>query len=253
MHQHINRECRKALLEAYEGTEIFGFGFPYELPERRGDREYENPEELECAELEWIENKEIIAWEFTLKLPDGDYYLAKNRHLKGLIDRKRRAIARLIITRCFKSYDINAHGGGCTPLTSATTWGEGGEEELLRLLCQRTDVLVNKQGVGGYTALYEATITGYVRWMRILLDVGRADVDGLDILSSTPLHWAAWMGRLEGATLVIERGARVNLVDDRGETPLDSAHQAIKNRTEMIAVLKSKGAKQASELPQPST
>ena len=44
-----NRECKKALVEAYEGTEIFGFEFPYELPERRSDREYENPEELECA------------------------------------------------------------------------------------------------------------------------------------------------------------------------------------------------------------
>ena len=47
-----NTECRKALLEAYEGTEIFGFEFPYELSEYRGDGNYENPEELECAEEE---------------------------------------------------------------------------------------------------------------------------------------------------------------------------------------------------------
>ena len=45
-------ECKKALLEPYEGTEIFGFEFPYELPEYRGDENYGNPEELECAGLE---------------------------------------------------------------------------------------------------------------------------------------------------------------------------------------------------------
>ena len=52
-----NKECKKALLEAYEGTEVFGFEFPYELPEYRDDRNYENPEELECAGLEWTERE----------------------------------------------------------------------------------------------------------------------------------------------------------------------------------------------------
>ena len=40
-----NKECKKALLEAYEGTEVFGFEFPYELPTFRVDRNYENPEQ----------------------------------------------------------------------------------------------------------------------------------------------------------------------------------------------------------------
>ena len=38
-----SKECKKALLEAYEGTEVFGFEFPYELPEHHGDENYENP------------------------------------------------------------------------------------------------------------------------------------------------------------------------------------------------------------------
>ena len=66
-----NKECKKALLEVYEGTEVFGFEFPYEMPEWRGD---ENPEEVECAGLEWIEERGLMAREYTLKLPDGDYY-----------------------------------------------------------------------------------------------------------------------------------------------------------------------------------
>ena len=52
-----NKECKKALLEAYEGTEVFGFEFPYELPEHCNNRNYENPEELECAGLEWTERE----------------------------------------------------------------------------------------------------------------------------------------------------------------------------------------------------
>ena len=58
---------------------------------------------------------------------------------------------------------------------------------------------------------------------------------------------------LEAAALLIERGAKVNLVDGYGGTLLDLAHQTNQDRTEMIALLKSKGAKRASELPQPST
>ena len=124
---------------------------------------------------------------------------------------------------------------------------------MLRLLCERADVLVNKQDETGYTALYWATYTGYVGCMRILLDVGRANVNALSYRSRTALHVAACNGHLEAAALLIERGAKVNLVSGYRETPLDSAHHAYQNITEMVAFLKSKGAKQASELPQPST
>ena len=83
---------------------------------------------------------------------------------------------------------------------------------------------------------------------RILLDVGRANVDGLAGGSRTALHVAANNGRLEVAALLIERGANINAVYDYGRTPLDNAHQAYQNIAEMIALLKSKDAKRASEL-----
>ena len=89
--------------------------------------------------------------------------------------------------------------------------------------------------------------------MRILLDMGKADADTLNGSSYTALHIAAYNGHLEAAALLIERGAKVNLVDRYGGTPLDLAHQTNQDRTEMIALLKSKVAKRASELPQPST
>ena len=165
-------------------------------------------------------------------------------------------MTRMIITRCLKSYDINAFSGvsftqyGYTPLIKAVLIVE---EEMLRLLCERADVLINKQDGIGRTALWAASSRAHVRCMRILLDVGKADVDALSTGSRTALHMAAYHGHLEAAALLIKRGAKVNLVDSYGGTSLDDAHRAILNRTEMIALLKSKGAKRASELPQPST
>ena len=55
---------------------------------------------------------------------------------------------------------------------------------------------------------------------------------------SAQLHME--VGHVEAAALLIERGAKVNLIDDNGETPLNSAHEH--ERTEIVALLKSKGA-----------
>ena len=94
--------------------------------------------------------------------------------------------------------------------------------------------------------------------MRILLDVGKANVNGLTGGSYnklyTALHCAAVTGHLEAAALLIERGAKVSLANAYGNTPLDYAHS--KEMGEMVAFLKSKGAKLGSELlpaPQAST
>ena len=81
---------------------------------------------------------------------------------------------------------------------------------------------------------------------RILLDVGKTNVNAKNNYSDTPLHCAAFRGHIEVTTLLIERGAEINLINDNNQTPLDSAH--VLNRTDMIAFLKTKGAVRA---PQP--
>ena len=120
---------------------------------------------------------------------------------------------------------------------------------MLRLLCERKDVDINKQDGGGSAALHHASSRGQVGCMRILLDMGKADADTLNGSSYTALHIAAYNGHLEAAALLIERGAKVNLVSRFGDTPLDwaHAHRAYQNTEEMIALLKSKGAKRKSE------
>ena len=76
--------------------------------------------------------------------------------------------------------------------------------------------------------------------MRILLDVGKANVNAKNYGSSTPLHYAALGGNIEAATLLIERGAEINPINDDNDTPLDKAH--VLNHTDMIAFLTTKGA-----------
>ena len=82
--------------------------------------------------------------------------------------------------------------------------------------------------------------------MRILLDVGKANVNAKTNDSSTPLHYAAWKGHIEAATLLIERGAEINPINKYNETPLDWAH--LLYETAMIAFLNTKGAERG---PQP--
>ena len=151
----------------------------------------------------------------------------------------------MIITQCLKSYDINAYDQyGYTPLHHTVMCEE---PELCRLLCERGDVDVDKgYKYGGATALHFEANCGRMECMRILLDVGKANVNAKDNGSDTPLDYAASRGHIEAATLLIERGAEINPINDNNETPLDIAHEY--SETAMIAFLKTKGAVRA---PQP--
>ncbi len=254
----VQWEGRHALLEAYDKTEVFGTEFTHRLPEWRRDKQYKNPEEL-CAGLQWMGDRGMVSREHTLSLSehDGRVIANKNDHLGMLMKRKRRAMATMIMTQCLKSYDINAYNqDGCTPLYFTAFFEE---PVLCRLLCERGDVDVEKGNKNrGATALHEAAMDcgtalhvaafhGSIECMRILLDVGKANVNAKDNHSDTPLHYAACMGHIEAATLLIERGAEINPINRYNETPLDLLHYD--NFTAMIAFLMTKGAVRG---PQPA-
>ena len=158
-----------------------------------------------------MKNRGMVSRKHTLRLSDhdGEVIANKNDHLRMLIDRKRRAMATMIITQCLKSYDINVYGwSGDTLLCFIVRYGE---PELCRLLCERGDVDVDKgYKYGGKTALHFAAYHGRMECMRILLDVGKANVNAKNNDSSTSLHYAALAGHIEAATLLIERGAEIN-------------------------------------------
>ncbi len=156
-------------------------------------------------------------------------------------------MARMIITQCFISYDINAYDqSGYTPLILTA---RGGYFKLCRLLCERSDVDVDVEK--GYehnatTLLHTAARNAWVKYFGILLDVGKANVHPKDNGSFTHLHWAAVEGLIEAATLLIERGVEINPLNDNNATPLDYAH--VFSDTAMIALPKTK---RAVSSPQP--
>ncbi len=89
------------------------------------------------------------------------------------------------------------------------------------------DASPNDRNDRGYTALHDAVIRGEVERMRVLIDHG-ADVNSpirsnesySSDWGATPLHLAARDGRPEIIEILLVAGARVDIADDRGATPL---------------------------------
>ena len=107
---------------------------------------------------------------------------------------------------------------------------------------------VMKEG-GGYTALHFALYGDGdpVKKMRELLELG-ADMNTVDDLGRTPLHYAVKQNNLDVARLLLEQGAWMNVRDKYGATPLNDA---ARSNQEMADLLISYGASKAVLLPPP--
>ena len=97
----------------------------------------------------------------------------------------------------------------------------------------RAPELVRELLAQGPTLLAEFAGTWNTAGVRHLLDLGvpvdaRYTGDGYFDLAkdTTALHVAAWQSRADLVQLLIERGADVNAMDDKGRTPLVLAHRA---------------------------
>jgi hypothetical protein len=253
----IHHEGRGALMDAYRGCVVRGGVFGAKLPARHGGehlngarrREYPNPEEL-CEGLEWAQRRGIVIRDFTLQMMECDHDIRdRDDHLYGLIDRQRRAMARLIITRC-STYDLNANDSrGYTPLTVATFKGE---EDLVRLLCSRADVDINKLNGQGETALHRAAEFNTLACMQILLDAG-ADTSITSDVCPTALHTAVVWGNVEAAGLLLEAGAAASALSKWGRTPLDllsdvDGDGTIPHAFQLRTLLLDKGGKHAAQV-----
>jgi len=111
---------------------------------------------------------------------------------------------------------------------------------------------VNAKYADGSTPLHFAAGVGRREVVELLIAEG-ADVNGKGVGGGTPLHYAALGGRKEVAELLIAKGADVNAqLDDSagerraGDTPLDRAIRL--GQTETAAFLRKHGGKTAEEL-----
>ncbi|RDW72205.1 hypothetical protein BP5796_08239 [Coleophoma crateriformis] len=76
--------------------------------------------------------------------------------------------------------------------------------------------------------------------LSILLETGKYMLNGKDIKSWTPLLWAASGGLEAVVTLLLEKGAEVNLKDNSGQTPMSWA--AMGGHEAVVKLLLEKGA-----------
>jgi ankyrin repeat protein len=83
---------------------------------------------------------------------------------------------------------------------------------------------------------------------RLAEDLGAVDrpIDQWHVPASTPLYWAAYLGRTQLAQRLLEKGADPNRLAGDGRTPLDIAEE--KGRAETAALLRQHGARPSAEL-----
>ncbi|KAL1424365.1 hypothetical protein MTO96_020290 [Rhipicephalus appendiculatus] len=91
------------------------------------------------------------------------------------------------------------------------------------LLLDAEPLLTSWQDYHGCTPLHLAVASGSVAVIDLLTQRSSSEVNALDDLFRTPLHWAAILGRLEVCRLLLERCADASLTDRAGATPLHYA------------------------------
>lgn len=122
--------------------------------------------------------------------------------------------------------------------TALLNAGLGGQSKMTALLLER-GAKIEMRNNHGYSALSNASEKGHYETAKLLLENG-AKVDGGSVF--TPLMVACRNGCLEVVTLLLDRGAMVDLQDGNGLTPLMYA-TGKKGNLEIAKVLLEKGAK----------
>ena len=142
-------------------------------------------------------------------------------------------------------------------LTAAATANIDVIEQHIEYGTDINEVFVKTQDWKGAGALHIAAISPKnaetVMLFKTVIDVllsGGADIDieAKNRDGSTPLGWAAYFGKLEMVTFLVDRGADLNKADKNGYTPLGAAITSPfmgseLNRSAIIKYLKDKGAK----------
>ena len=132
----------------------------------------------------------------------------------------------------------HAQGSDSHKFLQAVRSGDGSKVD--QLLSTPNSALLNtKDSDNGDTALHIVTAQRNLGWLDFLLGKG-ARIDLQNGEGSTPLGVAAQLGWLEGAERLLKRKASVDLANRRGETPLILAVH--RRDVPMVRLLLSNGA-----------
>jgi len=138
--------------------------------------------------------------------------------------------------------DINkADNKGYTPLMEAIAWKNKNQAVVVKYLEKFLTFKPRLNHVAGdYSALHEATHYGFVEAIGLLLDNG-ANINLLSPASGrTALYVAAMSKNIAAAKYLISRGAKIEIQDKAGYTPLTAA--VIVTDPEMVQALIEGGA-----------
>ena len=123
-------------------------------------------------------------------------------------------------------------------------------EELTDAVCEGNNEIVNMmirfgadkdvKDEWGITPLHLAVMCGQTGTVKLLLDAGVKDKDGICVHGRTPLHHAVWDGHTDIVKLLLDAGADMEVEDDWGMTPLQKA--AREGHTEIVNLLVNAGA-----------
>ncbi|CAF1678437.1 unnamed protein product, partial [Adineta ricciae] len=102
------------------------------------------------------------------------------------------------------------------------------------------DMLSNSEDQSSFYLLHYAVDDGLIDIAKLLIDKGRVPLNTLDHSGWSPLHLAAGHNNLDMVTLLLSRGADVNIKDSIGNTPLAWAREM--NATDVINELEKRGA-----------
>jgi len=125
---------------------------------------------------------------------------------------------------------------GFTPFHKAVL---NGNASLIQLLVDE-GADVNARSLNNTTPLQLAYKSNRYEIARLLVTKYGADLNCIDKLGRTPLHWAAFDGDSETVAFLLDAGANINVSDNDGYTPL---HKAVwKGKFECVKLLLERGA-----------
>lgn len=123
---------------------------------------------------------------------------------------------------------------------------EGSLESVADFLRRFTDTeelekrLRNHRGVFGYTPLHEAVASGHHEVLDFLIaKAGAKYVNCRANSGYTPLHLAASSGHSECVRVLLKHRADINMIDEFGKTPKQTAELSLKS--EIVRILRGAG------------
>jgi len=121
--------------------------------------------------------------------------------------------------------DVNPNQLGAWGKSPLWLAAGGGHEGVVRILLERSDIIPEEAGEWGQTPLWRAAMNGHEGVIKMLLERSDVNPDKADNWGRTPLHVAAMNGHEQAVKVLLGRGdANPDITDPKyGRTPLSEA------------------------------